>query len=354
VKISYETDRSRHDNAFGFLRLLFASLVIASHVPQQATGDHSLEPLHRMFGTISIGTFAVYGFFIISGYLICGSAMNSRSFVGYLAKRVGRIYPAFIVASVISMLVVAPLAGAATPDAHEIVLFFVHVAALQPPEVDDAFRGTFYPALNGSMWTISYEFRCYILMLLLVVTGVVRRRWVMPLLAFVLLVIAASLPQEVYDRFDAGAWHPGLFVGRLRDALIFTGLFLAGTTFYLFRSAIRMTHIGAVIALVLLVAGLFFRPIAALAVAAAGAYLIFYAAQFGARTWLKSVNDETDISYGLYLYAWPIGKLIAWYAPDLNLVAVMILNLALACAFGFVSWYLIERPAIALFKRFDR
>jgi peptidoglycan/LPS O-acetylase OafA/YrhL len=101
-----------HKNAFGFLRLAFASLVIAAHVPEVVDGNARRELLTRIFGSMSFGELAVEGFFIISGFLIASSYLNSSSIRSYLVKRVGRIYPAFLVASMLCILVVAPLGGA--------------------------------------------------------------------------------------------------------------------------------------------------------------------------------------------------------------------------------------------------
>ena len=98
----------------GILRLLFATLVIVSHTAEMADGNRSREPLTRLFGTISFGELAVDAFFVISGYLIVASFMASDTISSYLKKRCFRIYPGFIVASLICLFVVATLVGGAS------------------------------------------------------------------------------------------------------------------------------------------------------------------------------------------------------------------------------------------------
>lgn len=61
---------------------------------------------------------------------------------------------------------------------------------------------------------------------------------------------------------------------------------------------------------------------------------------------------HTDLSYGLYLYGWPAQQL-AWMLPIGKTIAgniVIATAIALSCA--ALSWFLVERPALRLKKRF--
>ncbi|MDQ2730492.1 MAG: acyltransferase family protein, partial [Armatimonadota bacterium] len=84
-------------NNFDFLRFFFASVVVFSH-SYLLTGRQD-EPFARLtHGQINGGAAAVVFFFIISGFLITGSWVQSGRLGSFVRKRVLRIYPGFIVA----------------------------------------------------------------------------------------------------------------------------------------------------------------------------------------------------------------------------------------------------------------
>jgi peptidoglycan/LPS O-acetylase OafA/YrhL len=343
-----------HDNAFGALRLLFASLVIASHAPELVDGDAHREILTRITGTISFGKLAVIGFFVISGYLVTGSLLNSRP-LAYLAKRVARIYPAFLVAFAISILLVAPLAGAVPPTSPgDIFKRAFDAFALQPPWVPGVFAGSHYAGLNGSMWTIAYEFRCYGLILLLGVAGLLRRPGLilaMTAIALMLTMVFPGASSSAPLSILAGRWHllSTYGLGDPRYEIRFIGAFLTGACFYLYRDRMTFTRARIGLAAIGLAAGLLIKPTSVVAAIAFGGYLIFATARHA--SWLNRINNENDISYGVYLYAWPITKLLNWWWPWMHPLAVGLLTLAGACLCGWVSWRLVEKPALELVRR---
>lgn len=344
-----------HRNAFGFLRLLFASLVIASHAPELAYGGYDQEILYRLTGgVITLGEVAVFSFFVISGYLIAGSYLNSASWRDYLRKRVARIYPAFVVVFAICVLVVAPIGGGILPhDPGGILRLVIGCLTLQTPLVGGAFDGLPSPALNGSMWTISYEFRCYLLIMALGLVGLLRQRRVMLLITLAMFVLSFVFPVPPAGpaTFHMATPPPyrlgdlrGLIHGDPRADFRLASVFLVGTCFYLYRDRLKFTPHKIAGAAVMLVVGLLWLPAARTAVAILGGYLIFAAARTTGP--LSRINNENDISYGVYLYAFPITKLILWWWPAIPVVALGLTTFALSCAFGWISWIVIEKPAL--------
>lgn len=317
----------QHHNAFGIIRLLFASLVIVSHTPELIDGNRSRELLTRTFGTISFGELAVDGFFIVSGYLIVGSFIKRPVAITFLIKRIARIYPAFIAASLVCVFIVAPLAGATIRDIlHSLRYTLLAIISLRSPSVTNVFNGTPYPILNGAMWTISYEFGCYLLVLALGMMGLLRRRW----LIFALAVICMVAFEQTY--FQGHNQH-----------LRLVSIFLFGSLFFLWQDKIVYKPIYTVAALAALIGFMFIPTLAEPAVATLGSYVVFSIAVLGGSWAIARVNNRDDISYGVYLYAWPIEKLILWFLPFHNLLLVGTMTLFGACGCGWLSWHGLEK-----------
>jgi peptidoglycan/LPS O-acetylase OafA/YrhL len=349
-------------NSLGFLRLLFASFVIISHVPEIYDGNRDREILSRFFGTISLGDLAVDAFFIISGYLVVASFNNSASRIAYMAKRIARVYPGFLVAYLMSVFVVAPLVGAAPPrSGEEIISVIVRGLLLQTPVVENVFDGTWYPLLNQSMWTISYEFRCYVLVLVLGVSGWLERWRLMLLVTAILLLLSAVFATEyrpsiyayqqqgVPDIFSVREWVV-MIVGGLRSDIRLGGLFLSGVCFYLIHDRIVINKSVIMLSAVFLVIGLCFERGANAAVAIFGGLLIFGVGNIGDKSIFVKINNRNDVSYGLYLYAWPVTKLLMWFWPGLSAFYVGILTFCITYACGWISWVVVERPVLSVVK----
>lgn len=324
-------------NNFNLLRLVFAILVILSHSPELVDGNRSREVLTRIFHTISFGEFAVDGFFLLSGYLILQSWTNTPRLLDFIRSRVLRIFPAFIVATLVCVLVVGPLA-ATSPT------YFVDLAKgvllLKSPVLPAVFKGTHYPGLNGAMWTIPFEFICYLCVLFAGVIGITKKREVcLVFIAGVLIIF--GLQRFGYLENVAGhhLWkHPLVRLG---------SFFLMGSFFYLYRDKLVFSRRFALLAAVVLIWGLFSWRLSELILATAGGYLLFFVA-FRPISSISDFNKLPDVSYGVYLYGWPVQKLLLWYFPMMSPWTLFVLACVGALICGVVSWYAVEKPFLRL------
>jgi peptidoglycan/LPS O-acetylase OafA/YrhL len=335
-----ERDKDPRNN-FGPIRLMLATFVVLSHTffaISDEMAEH--EPLLRLTGgQEDLGSLAVNAFFVISGYLVALSWLHTPHVRVFLTKRVLRIYPGFIVASIFSLLIVAPLAGAnlATMiQPIEIGKALARLVALSPPKASMAFHGEPVPVLNNPLWTIRYEFICYLLVpLLLLKGGRVGRRGMLVLYLAVLGLFAAQ------GDYRGGMQLP--LLGAPGQYPRFLTYFLGGVAFALNRDLIPFrTWLFILCAALTIVTGWFggFR----IAFATAGIYIIFFLAYVRGMP-LRKLWEATDLSYGTYLYGWPVQMMVIVQLRDtLGPWPIFAIALPITLGFAALSWFLVEQP----------
>lgn len=199
------------------------------------------------------------------------------------------------------------------------------------------------------MWTVGYEFRCYLLVALFGVCGIVGRRLLWLTLSATALF--SSLAPSIVNRFYFRELH--FLFGEPIILVRFLAFFYAGGCFYLFRDRIRYKMTWVVIAAVILLLCMFRMKTARFALVPMGAYILF-AFAFAQFPFLERFRTYPDISYGVYLYGWPTQKLLLWYIPSLSPWLLFLLTCGLSCVCGLLSWRLVERPFLCLKQRQDQ
>lgn len=338
----------RHRNNIGLLRLAFASLVIIGHAPEMTDGNRSRDLLTGIFHTVSTGELAVDAFFLISGYLIAKSMIVTGSVPYYLERRALRIYPGYIVAYLLSVFALGPFVGAKPWTELPLTLSRI-VFLMDPTQYPGELAGLPVRALNGSMWTIAYEFRCYLLVALLWLLGILTNKRGMLVLAvagiFLSVLMTFDPVRAPLDDFAARYHGTGWIIGVPSSTLQLTAVFLVGILFYLYRDVL-ITRVNGMIASACAVAAaaLMYKDphFAGVALTTLGAVPLFwlsFKARLGA---LQKINDDWDISYGTYLYGWPVAILFLWLNPGISpwILAAIALPLSLLC--GAASWWGVE------------
>jgi peptidoglycan/LPS O-acetylase OafA/YrhL len=322
---------SGRQNNFNLLRLILALLVILGHSPELVDGSRDRELLTYVFGTLSFGELAVDGFFLLSGYLIMQSWDHQPQPWQFLKKRILRIYPGYVIAGLICALVVGPLA--ADPARYfadlQVPALLSSLALLQIPEVPAVFDGQPHPSINGAMWTISREFACYLFVLIAGLSGALQRRYFWAALTATVFAALLALKLAKLSVFD----------------LRLASFFLSGGCYYLYRDKLRLQGVVAAAITALLVVCMYSWRGAELALASIGGYALLYVAAKRSAL-LSRFNRLPDVSYGVYLYAWPIQKLLLWYFPGMSPWSLSVFAAFGAVLAGVLSWYLIEKPAL--------
>jgi peptidoglycan/LPS O-acetylase OafA/YrhL len=341
-------------NNFDALRLGFAVLVIFSHSFALLHGGDDTDPLMRVSGQLPLGAVALDAFFVISGYLVTNSLLHSSGPLDYLVRRARRIYPGFILACLVCGLVVAPLAVRDPATAFEpraLVRLVAGAIALRGLFVDSAFLANPFPhAINGSLWSIAYEAYCYLGLLVLGMTRLLRARSTALLFA---LSVAVSVVFDVLK--------PEVHVGVLGHVIGWPAtwarllpFYLAGSVYYFYRDSVPLSNVGAVLAALGLVVGALVPHGLTPALPILGSYLLFWFA-FNPAIKLSKAAKYGDFSYGVYLYAFPIQQLLVSAIPGLTPLTLFALATPLSVLFGALSWHLVEkRMAVSRARRAER
>lgn len=265
--------------------------------------------------------------------------------IDYFRKRVLRIHPGFVVNGLLCMFVLAPLVGAGVtvfrfPDSVEAPL---RLLVLQIHNFPGTFSGMPVSVVNGSAWTIPYEFRCYIVVALLGIFGTYRS------LRFgVLLVTLAAMFVSALDVLPRGSGLLYVLFGGPDQTVRLTGVFMVGMIFYLYREQIPLRGAIAGLAAAVLIAAPFVPVATEFAVAMLGGYLIFWFALRFRPLRVSIWANETDLSYGIYLYAWPVQMAIAYFDRSITSWTLSFLALGVSAILAYFSWTFVEKPALGL------
>lgn len=330
-------------NSLDVIRLVLATTVAVAHAFAIAQG---WQPA---IGNTDVSAFAVDGFFVLSGFLITSSFLR-LSPGRYVWHRFLRIMPAFWACLVLTALVVAPLmavsegrsAGSvfAGPDPSWRYVTDNALLYMNSFGVAGLPSGTAQPGVvNGALWTLFYEALCYGLVLVLGVAGALtRHRWAAHLVVAV-SGIMLTLPMLGVDVRGELFWR-------------FFFVFTLGALAYLHRDHIPVTR-GLTLAALALTLGASllltdYRPLGGLAFA----YLCLVAVVATPRLRRRLT---TDLSYGMYVYHWPIQTLLvlagaaAWPAPVYVTTSVLC-----AAAVAYASWHVLEKRALGAKNAFRK
>lgn len=337
---------SHKTNNFDLIRLFLASIVILSHSFPLFSG--TLDPWALYGSKHNIGQLAVMAFFVISGLLVTRSAVMSRSGLSYTISRVYRLVPgAFVCAFWMVFILGTAFTTLALADyflSSRIWSFLVRNTLMMSIQYDlpGVFIENVYAgAVNGSLWSLKIEIRMYIAFGVLVF---VARQipWAMNRLKYILLAVWALALFRLHIPETAISISPDQ-----KPYLLWTFgyYFAAGAVLYAWVEQVPRNSIVSII-FVGIAAALVNTEYYDLALRIAVPYFIHCLA-FTQFKPLKLLRGIPDISYGVYIYGFPVQQgLSALYAETLGFWTLTALALLISFILAALSWHFVETPAL--------
>lgn len=328
-----------HANNLNLLRLLAAFAVIYGHATA-VTGNGPPDIFLQLVGYKFIGGVAVDIFFVISGFLITASAASGNGYRYYIASRALRIYPALLVCVALTTFILGPTVTSATKywsDPRIWNYFFWNSSALKTEYfLPGVFESNFDRAVNGSLWSIVVEVRLYIAVGIAMLLGLFRHRSLFNALLLCTLTysylspeFAALISPHENHRHVAMMFSLGAFAWVNRyDITISPTILLAMIMFAATQHGTK--GFGFSYSLLL-------------------SYCVFTFAFLPGFNWFHKVDDY---SYGIYLYGWPSQQITASAFPTFTNYENTLVASLIALVAAYFSWTLIEKPTLALRRKF--
>jgi len=334
---------SGRENNFDFIRFVAALAVIFSH-SFYLTNTTEREPLTVFTsGRFDTASLSVATFFIISGFLITMSFQRAKSVYAYFEARFLRIYPALIVVILCTVFIIGPLLTTYKLKSYfvssETIKYFILNTLMV--KVQYTLPGVFEHdgaanTVNASLWTLPIELACYCFV---AIVGLLLAKRVVAS-----IVLGGITLLIFYYVFLNG------FI-----ALLF--YFFFGAMLYVLRDKIVLNGWLAALAFILLMADLYFnnkpdsnfiiKSVNIIVKGVALSYVIMYLA-FVKTTYIKNFAKKGDYSYGLYIWAFPLQRIINISIQGLGPYSLFCISAIVTLIFAVLSWHVIEKRALQL------
>lgn len=331
---------TRFNNNFDFLRIAAALMVLVNHsyALLQLVDE---DPLHMVTGAMSFGAIGVSIFFIVSGFLITKSWLNHPSVTRFYWNRILRIAPGLFGVAFFTVLIIGPLiTSSAIMDywlSSETWGYFrvVTILGILPhtPTLPGVFALNPYPnVVNGSLWTLPFEFLMYILISILGYLGLLTKRNLLLVgtvaVAIAYTIIRTSVPSTI-----------SVIIG-------YQLFFLIGSIYYLFSEKIAYNSRSLLMIFILWIFSfktMMFYPATLICLP----YIVLCFAHIPI-PYICDIGKYGDFSYGVYIYAFLIQQTLIATIENLSPLILVMLSTVATFPCAALSWVLIESRALKL------
>ena len=329
---------NKEKNNLDIFRIIAALMVIYGHayaiLPSTGPGD----VLTGLLGFDYSGSLAVKIFFFLSGLVVTNSLLTKRSLIPFLIARFFRIWPALAFTLLVSAFLLGPLLSEQSPAEYfsnkKVLAYFYKGLSMNIKyELPGVFENNAFRAVNGSLWSIPHEVFAYLTLASFFILGLLNSRIrLLTIPIFILILIDPLLENPVIF-----TWLPANPEIRLLAPCFAFGALLA-----IWKDKV---DIGWMPCLAAWIAFLLLKQ-------SCCNFYLFYLALFMSIIQLSSqevlvrLKPTADISYGIYLWGWPVQQILVLFFVDYGIRFNQISAIFISVMMGLLSWYLIEKRSI--------
>ncbi|SMP26890.1 acyltransferase family protein [Chryseobacterium profundimaris] len=316
-------------NNFDFIRVLLAFIVFVGHLGTLST---SKELKILQYSPIEI---AVFGFFVVSGFLIARSYERSSSLKSYLEKRIRRIVPAYLLVVFLCTILLSFVSTYSfteyfsNPQVYKYFFWNSLFLNFKAPWLPGVFGNQ---AVNGALWTLKVEMSYYFCVpLLFLLFGKNNRYRNASLIIMYFLSLTYLNYFESLDKMSAAKQLPGSLSYFIPGMLIYFNFdrFIQYKN-TLFSIAIITVWIDLVFNIKL------FSPMMI------GIIVLYIAYSF---SFLNNFGKYGDFTYGIYIFHFPIIRVFTTlgFFQDYSPYVMSVVCMLIVVAVGICSWHFFEK-----------
>lgn len=335
-----DTVKISNDNCMGFVRYILALAVIIGH----------FKVFYNWNFEFPISAFNAVGcFFALSGFLVFNSYLKSKTLISYVTKRIRRIFPPYFFIVLLCAFGLVCVSSLTFTEYYGNKIFreylvsnLVFLNFLQP-DLPGVFVDSPEPAVNASLWTIKVELMLYFSVpIVAAFIFWIKRKYknLDPCYIFILIYIFSLVYRLsfyiLYETYHKEAYNilSRQFFGQLM--YFYTGVIV----YYKYHLIIKYRYLLLICSIVLCYAGNFIPYFHLTIGPSVNSVLVLLVSFFPG---LLRIFNKNNISYGMYLFHFPLIHLFYEFFPDNNPAAIFFLSLSCIIILSLFSWFVIEK-----------